>query len=198
MDTDNRLLKKEILKKRASKSIWERKEASDKICVRLMQMEAYKKAGRIFAFVPFGSEVDITPVLYHALLEGKKLFLPKIMDENTMEFFETKDMLALKEGYHGILEPDSMKEPYYRQENSHFTDDFEQELMLTPGSIFDKTGNRMGYGKGFYDKFFARMKPESFYKIGICFSCQIVEQLHGQKETDILVDRVLCEQGFVK
>ena len=106
----------------------------------------------ILGFASCGSEIDTRELLQEALRLGKRLFLPKVTGEEQaqMRFFRVRRLEELKEGYKGILEPSESCEEYIYSEA-----EAPNTLMLMPGAAFDSYRNRIGYGKGFYDRFLA-------------------------------------------
>ena len=117
---------------------------------------------------------------------GKKVFVPKIMacDQNgqnvqTMEFFQIFSLEDLKEGYKGIQEPEGNTDRYvYREEEAKKT------LLLMPGVGFDPLRRRLGYGKGFYDRFLEDKEALWTRSIAIGHVCQMAEEL-PEEERDV-------------
>ncbi len=117
---------------------------------------------------------------------GKKVLLPVVVDDKHMILREYTGPQDLKEGAFHIMEPIGKLYP----ENQYP----DIELGIIPGMSFDYRGNRLGRGKGFYDRFLQQAK--GMYKIGICFDFQLWEGNHSQpfiptEETDIQMDEVI-------
>ena len=70
--------------------------------------------------------------------------------------------------------------------------DFENSVIIVPGLMFDKELNRLGYGKGYYDKY---LKSKNIYKIGLCYSCNLIDSLEIE-EHDIKMDLVITEERW--
>ena len=70
-------------------------------------------------------------------------------------------------------------------------------MMILPGSAFDKSGNRAGYGKGYYDRYLEDCH-NNITKVGVCFSIQMLKQLPDVKSTDIPMDYVINEENTVR
>lgn len=139
-----------------------RNQCSGQICEKLAQNELFLQAEYICFYAPLGSEVDVWPLWERARALGKHTAFPKVFGD-TMRFFEVTDRGQLAEGCFHVLEPD--------------TDQCEEVskkgiLVLTPGLMFDETGNRCGYGRGYYDRFFAT-HPDAV-SIGIAFEQQVL------------------------
>lgn len=168
---EKRILRKEILTKRASISTERRKLADMVIADRIIGHQWFYKAEVLLGFVNYDSEISTKEILEEALLKGKKLFLPKVEGEN-MVFYRIYSLDDLAEGYKGILEPTGETEVF---QYALYTE--KRLLLLMPGVAFDIYGNRMGYGKGFYDRFLADKELLQTYSIGIGYKCQQVEHL---------------------
>jgi 5-formyltetrahydrofolate cyclo-ligase len=103
-----------------------------------------------------------------------------------MEFYRINSLEELQAGYRGILEPSGETEKFlFRPGNADKT------LMLMPGVAFDSYRNRIGYGKGFYDRYLADKEELQLHTIGIGFSCQLVDEIPAQ-EGDIKPYQVIC------
>ena len=96
-----------------------------------------------------------------------------------MNFYYIKSLEELKSGYFGILEPVS----------NDLVTDFSNCVCITPGICFDLNGNRIGYGKGFYDKFFNEV---DIYKIGLCYKKCLVRKIDANK-FDKTVEKVITD-----
>ena len=138
---------------------------------------AYREADTIYGYLPYNQEVRTVPMLGRALLEGKRVAVPKVYGEE-MRFIYLADLSKVAKGYGGIPEP---IEDGPVAEDAH-------ALVLMPGLAFDRQGHRIGYGGGFYDKFLAR-EPEH-PTIALCYDFQLLPELETE-EFDIPVDTVL-------
>ena len=168
MDSDNgKILKQKIRKKykklREQMLADQVKTASAKVCERILNADLYQNARCIYAYYPLGNEVDIRAVAEDALRSGKRVAFPKVFGE-TMRFFEVKGLEQLAPGTFGVMEPEE-----------DLPADWETPLVLTPGVAFDRDGNRMGYGKGYYDRYFA--ERSGAVMIGVAYELQIAERI---------------------
>ena len=139
-------------------------------------------------FVSFKDEVETHQLIKDALAQGKKIYVPYIIrPEKVMVPAEVLDFEEdLVPGYYDILAP--------REDNLRIKDKSEIDLVVTPGVIFDEQGYRIGYGAGFYDKFFSLLNPD-VPKIAIAFSLQQTKEL-PKDEFDIPVDKLITEKGI--
>jgi len=146
----------------------------------------YKNADRILFYYPLGNEVSLLPVIEDALSAGKHVAFPRVSGD-IMDFYEVSDPGQLREGSFHVMEPvvRNGQEPV-RWENG---------LCFVPGVAFDRSGTRFGYGKGFYDKYFAR--KSGILLTGCTYECQIAETLPAG-EWDRRMDALACESGILK
>lgn len=177
-------IRRSSLKKRRELSPAVRKEYSRIITERVLCHPFFQCADEVFCYVPFREEVDTTEILKAAWNSGKQVAVPRVLGEHRMEFYQIRSMEELETGYQGILEP---------KKACRLTDAAQtvRAVMLLPGAAFDRRGNRIGYGKGFYDRYLQK-NPE-FYKIGLAFSNQCVEIIPAEKR-DVCMDVVITEQ----
>lgn len=137
----------------------------------------YRDAETIYGYLPYNQEVRTVPILQQALLDGKKVAVPKVYDD-TMRFIYLEDLSAVAPSNMGIPEPVA-DEPVASDETA---------LVLMPGLAFDPQGNRMGYGGGFYDKFLADQPNHP--TVALCYAFQMVDEIPTD-EYDIPVNCVL-------
>ena len=108
-----------------------------------------------------------------------------------MEFYQLKNHLPYEQqvvrGNYGIREPITGLSKY---------EDSAKTLVIVPGLAFTRTGQRLGRGKGFYDRFLAQLNPQQFVFMGVCYQCQILEQIPTE-ETDIQLDFLLTSEELV-
>lgn len=170
-----------------------RSEVADKadkdnsICRAFLDSKIYKAADEILCYCSFGSEIDTAKIISAALRDGKKLFLPKCTDKNgSMLFYRVINTDNLVKGTYGISEPDTeICEPAYN---------FENALCVVPGLSFDRNGHRLGYGKGYYDRFLEKFTIKS---AGLCYNNLISDSLPAEKY-DLPVDYIFTETEVIK
>lgn len=134
------------------------------------------KNSTILLYVSFNDEVD-TLKLINYFLTRNKVAVPKVINDK-MDFYYINSINDLKPGYFGILEPITNKKVV----------SFDNSICIVPGICFDINNYRIGYGKGFYDKFLCNKK--CIYKIGLAFKECIVEDTFHD-EFDIQLDEVI-------
>ena len=148
----------------------------------------YEQCEELFCFVSFGSEVDTHPIILQALQDKKKVYLPRIDVDTGMEFYQIDNLEGLQSSNFGVPEP--LPDPTRRYLQNEIWQTMINRLMVLPGLAFDLQGNRIGYGAGYYDKFFGKYVGLSFYKLAICYDFQIVEEIKAE-EYDIKADAIL-------
>lgn len=185
MITSKAEIRKVVLKRRNDLSQEERKKAAFLLTERILGHQWYYLSDTVLAFVPYGSEIDISEILQDALAKGKKLYLPKVEGDD-MFFYRVESLADLEEGFKGIREPKGDTEVFaYREETA------DKVLMLMPGAAFDTLRNRIGYGKGFYDRYLQGKAALQLRTISVGFSCQMVEEIPAE-ELDIRPYQVIC------
>lgn len=155
-------VRKSALKRRDELEPAWRLETSQKIIKKILDLERYRKAEIILSYSSIRSEVE-TELLNRMVLEqGKCLYLPKTDPiEKQMHFYKVDDLASLHEGYQGILEPEETMplEELFSEEKENLDGKETSDgrfLMVMPGAGFDRKGNRMGYGGGYYDRYLRR------------------------------------------
>lgn len=181
------VIRKEKKTKRDALSVEEHRKLSHQICEALWQLPLLQEAQKVYCYAPVGSEVDIWELTERLWAAGKRLAFPRVLAGAVpdMAFFEVKSRRELTEGAFHVPEPMADgREPV----------DWKGALVLVPGVAFDRAGFRCGYGKGYYDRYFASY-PE-LVRVGVAFECQLSEELSGCCEkTDVCLDDVQTENG---
>jgi 5-formyltetrahydrofolate cyclo-ligase len=157
-----------------------RKEAEEMACSILLSKT--KHHTNILSFAPLPLEINLSN-LNKRLSREKNLYLPKVIN-NQLEFFLVKDLEKelSKNTPFSIWEPIITKCPSLKNLDII-------TFAIIPGLAFDKINTRLGYGKGFYDKFLAKM--ENCYTLGIGFKEQYYEGLLPKEQNDIPMDEIL-------
>ncbi len=135
---------------------------SNTVCEKLMQHERYIRASRIMLYAALWDEVNLELVLHDALASGKTVVYPTVVGDDIIPV-EIKSDTVWEVGDFGIMEPQA----------EEYTGGF--DTIVVPGVAFDKRGNRLGRGKGYYDRFLS--KHEGSYRLGVCFDFQVVEEV---------------------
>lgn len=149
---------------------------------RYLQQQSDLKSRGVYGYYPHGKEVSFMELYTWLLKEQIPLAFPRVSGD-TMEFYQVTSMEDFMEGAFHIMEP---------AENCRQAD-FEQAFCLVPGTVFDLTGNRYGYGKGYYDRYFDIHKE--LYRIGAAYNMQVEENIPAEK-TDVKMQILVTEKNF--
>ena len=148
---------------------------------RFLNSEFYKQCDELLIYVSFDIEVGTLDIISTALNE-KTVYCPRcVAGTNIMEFYRVKGFNDLSEGSYGILEPCTGEAP---------VESFgKNALCVVPGLSFDEKGYRLGFGKGYYDRFLSEFDSIS---VGLCYESCLSEALPTDK-FDICVDHLITE-----
>ena len=171
--------RKFIKEKKRALSKEEILDLSKKLSLKFFELPCYKECSMLLCYLSYNQEIETRFIIERALSDGKTLAVPKVTGEGEMEFhLYDKDDIAL--GYQGIPEP-SGKTAVVAPTDA---------VMLMPGLAFDKTGNRIGYGGGFYDRYLSRASSQ-IVTVELAYDFQILENLEVEefdKKVDIIIN----------
>lgn len=170
-----------IREKRELLSSFEVRETSERITEVLLGSSYFQKAETVMSYMSFKNEVDTHEINSTVLRAGKKLLLPRTVGKEKMEAVEYRK--GLQRGAMGIEEP--IGEKYIGK----------IDLIIVPGVAFDKEGNRIGFGRGYYDRFLEDY-PDSM-KISLAYDFQMVERIEAE-EHDKKVDIIFLKNNLIE
>jgi 5-formyltetrahydrofolate cyclo-ligase len=163
-----------------------RHQRSKKICETAKALVSFRHAEIILLYFPIKSEIDILPLFYYALENGKKVAFPKCdKEDRTMKFHFVKSLDQLEKGAYGIMEPKEECEVYDPENHSGVA------VCYVPGLAFDVGGYRLGYGKGYYDKFMYKFNGST---IGVIYDEFILPSL-PRGRFDLHCDIMITQSG---
>ena len=140
------------------------------------------------SYVNIGKEVNTRNIIERLLLDEKKVSVPICVTETTeLIASQIYDMAELTSSQFGLLEP---KADFIRKLNPK-----EIEVVLVPGLAFDRRGNRLGYGKGYYDGFLIKLSPNAL-KIGLAYNFQLMDEVPIDNH-DIPLDIIITEKEII-
>ena len=174
-----------MLKIRNALTQEERDRAAHLLTERILGHPWFQASDAILCYADYGSEISTKGLILEALSAGKTVFLPRVEGEE-MAFYRISGLSELVHGYKGIPEPEGNTEKYFGEAQAA-----ERTLLVMPGVAFDRNRNRIGYGKGFYDRFLADNPGLQRRSIAVGFQCQMAEELPAE-ETDIRPCQVIC------
>jgi 5-formyltetrahydrofolate cyclo-ligase len=160
----------------------EEKSFSDEIIFnKLIKLDLFKKCECVFTYVSTSTEVDTKSIIEYSLMKGKTVAVPRCeKDGNGMRFYRISSLNDLEKGTYNILEPNRF---CIEQK------DFKNALCIVPGLVFDKNGYRVGYGKGYFDRFLSENDIKS---VGLCRKDFITDSIPVE-DFDKAVDLVLTD-----
>ena len=162
--TNNSKVRSKILKKRLRLTQEEINDGSKRIANILEVVINRLGIKDILCFYPLKKEVNLLALYDKLLKRGYNLFFPVTYEED-IKFYKVNDLNGFKKGKFNVSEPINRDVMFLDKE----------ALVICPGLAFDKKNNRIGYGKGYYDRFL--QKHKSTTPVGVCFGFQIVDNL---------------------
>lgn len=156
----------------------------------LLDSMSVRYSGKILAYASLAGEVETMEFCRKVLACGRELYLPKSYPGGILRFFAVGSLEDLQKGAFGVLEPEE------RVEKAYVPSLQKPDLCLVPGICFDVYGYRIGYGKGYYDRFLANFTGVS---MGLAYeACVCRDALPIEKRTDKPVDFIVTEKGINK
>lgn len=180
---DKARLREELKRRRAALTAEQRADRDARIEARLAGIDALHEARTVFAFVSYASEVHTHGIIHRLLDAGKTVVVPSIVDRWTMVARRIERWSDLEPGKLGILAP-ARGAPH----------DGPVDVALTPGLGFTLAGARIGYGAGYYDKWFAAHPVKR--RIALAYELQLVDEL-PLEPTDVPVDLIVTEARII-
>lgn len=173
-----------MTKQELRKMIRQRKQqhSVDESSAFISQLKAnshFLHAQTLLLYSALPDEVPTQTLIDELVAQGKTVLLPRVVSDTDMELRRYSGPADLQQGAFGIMEPTG----------ELFTDYAAIDVAIIPGMAFDDEGHRLGRGKGYYDRFLAKLSPTT-YKIGLCFSWQRVDHVPTD-DHDIPMDEVI-------
>ncbi len=189
---EKKILRKRILDIRNSMLQDEKKKKDNTIRNKFLESDYYKASQNIFIYVSYSSEIDTIEIINKALIDGKRIFVPRTVFKNKlMDAVRIYSLDNMKKDRYGILEPG--------QESSCINPD-KLDLIVVPGVAFDREGGRTGYGAGYYDRYFKKISDErkkEIKKVALAYDFQIVDKVPMDKQ-DVRIDCIITEREIIK
>lgn len=179
-------IRKRILEVRKALTDEEAASKSEAIIQKVIKTPEYEEADNVLLYADYNREVMTRGIFEDALLHKKRVYFPKADNlTNRMEFYQVASVRQLERGYMGIPEPQEDIRLRYRFKPR------EDTLIIMPGVAFDISGYRIGYGKGFYDRFLVNRRQLS--TMALAYACQIVDEIPRDSH-DIKMDKIVTEE----
>jgi 5-formyltetrahydrofolate cyclo-ligase len=182
-----RTLRQQILARRRALSPANWRASSKLAQGRLVSLPEFTRAECIALYAPAHNETDTAEILAAAFLAGKRVLYPAVCDDR-MVFRQVDGLECLAAGCFGILEPCPTG-------NDHQAD--EADLIIVPGVVFDLSGHRIGYGKGFYDRFLEHPGRKG-HLIGLCHDFQLIDGPIPAEAHDIRMELVVTDRRIIR
>ena len=175
-------LRKEMRAKRASMSKEDRDIASHNIVSRLLNNPIYQESNIIMSYVSMPEEIQLKELFDHAFAHDKTLAIPLIIGRGTMRPVFLPTMKDLEVGDFGILT--------VRQDKRQFVDFNDIDCIIVPGAAFDRSGNRLGLGGGYYDRFLKH--ADTANRVALAFDYQLFDTIPSENH-DAKMDLIITE-----
>lgn len=181
-------IRKRILNLRNSIPLNECSNKSMAVMQNILSLSQIQTAEYILCYASYKSEVKTGKLMEEFIKRGKQIYLPRVSGEE-MDFYHISSPMDLTEGYKGIPEPSIRCTDVFTKEI--WNENKEHVVMLIPGAAFSETGARIGYGKGYYDRYLERIPCKE--RIALCYEMQIVKDIPVD-EHDIPVSVIVTEE----
>lgn len=168
------------------KAVNNKSELDKAVYENFISLDCYKFAGTVLCYMSLNNETDTKLIVKRILSDGKKLALPRCVDDKgNMKFYTVNSLDEVKTGSFGILEPDTVL--------CSELNDFSDSIIIVPGLCFDKNGYRLGYGKGYYDRF---LKNYPFISVGLCYNSFIKKEI-PRNDYDVSLDIIVTDTKVI-
>jgi 5-formyltetrahydrofolate cyclo-ligase len=164
-----RLIRTRFLTERRERQLESCINSSAEIQRRLLRSELFHRAGCLSLYSAIHNEVQTDTVFARAFEAGKTLAYPRVKNDG-LEFVDVQSLTELAVGAFGVLEPQGAK----------LVPVEELDIVVVPGVAFDRTGHRLGYGRGFYDRALSACRKDSV-KVGFAYDSQLLDELPSAK-----------------
>ena len=189
-------IRKRMIQLRMQQAPSDARRKSERIAVHLLASPLFSNARTVLAYATTRSEVQTLAILEKAISHpAKTLSLPRVTDPAAlaMDAYRVTSLRDLVPGSFGIPEPVPAR--------AALVEPGTIDLVLVPGLAFDRSGHRLGYGKGFYDVYLKRLRKSSqnsskAIAVGVCFAFQLAALVPADAH-DVAVDYVVTEDGLL-
>jgi len=181
-----RSLRQQILARRRALSHDQWLASSELAQQRLMALEQFSGAKCIALYAPAHKETDTAAILEAAFAAGKRVLYPAVCGAR-MVFRQVEELGNLAKGSFGILDPCPTGIDHHADE---------PDLIIVPGVAFDTNGHRIGYGKGYYDRFL-RHPGRKAHLVGLCHDFQLIDGPIPAEEHDIRMELIVTDRRII-
>ena len=184
---DKKKTRQRVLQQRRAFSATEKTPAEQRMLKFLQSWEIFRQAKTIHIFISKTDEPDTVPIIECAWESGKTVAVPCVVPDS-FELFHSqlKSFEDLSSGALGVLEPSPEGRIAMNPESF--------DLVIIPGVAFDRQGGRLGYGKGYYDRF---LEQTAAFRLALAFNFQVLEKVPTEKH-DVPMNGILTESGIIE
>ncbi len=184
---EKKKLRKELLALRSEIIGEERKKAEDAVVSKLLSLASFRFAETVLLYHPIKGEINVLPIAEAAIRAGKQVAFPLCDTESsTMTYHIVSDLSDLKTGSYGIPEPSNELPLYLPSKDKN-------DLIIIPAVCFDRQGYRIGYGKGYYDRY---LNDFGGTAVGVTFD-KLLRQSVPRGRFDKHVSLIVTEKGAI-
>jgi len=179
-------LRRHLLARRAMLTPAEIAQYSTVIAAHVCALPSFGVSHTVMVYMALPQEVQTMPIITQARQAQKRVTVPVIRGQGLVAVALSEPPTQLRRGRFGILEPCGPQRVIHPQEIG---------CIAVPGIAFDTRGGRLGFGKGYYDRFL-RQLPATTYRCGLAFGIQVVPCV-PQAPHDICMHGIVTEQGCI-
>lgn len=184
---DKKKIRQTVLKQRRAMSASWKTQAELQMLKLLQSWDVFSNAGSVHIFISKSDEPNTSPIIEFGWKSGKQIGVPCVLPD-TPELFHSQlnSFKDLRSGALGVLEPSPERRVALIPEIF--------DLVIVPGVAFDRQGGRLGYGKGYYDRF---LKQTCAFRLALAFDFQVLEGVPTEKH-DVPMNGILTESGIIE
>lgn len=183
---DKKILRKRLIEKRKSLDKVEKAKWDKIISEKIINSDCFKKAEQVLVFSSTDDEFDTRYIIERCRESYKRVFYPRCIDKDgNMSFFKVDSVGDLTFGSFGILEPKETCKKYIPQDN---------DLVIVPCISADRQKNRIGYGKGYYDRF---LKDFNGVSVSPCYDILLEDEIPTDKY-DMQINIIVTDKEVIQ
>lgn len=182
-------IRKQMLEIRNKMEASDVESFSRSIFERLVESRLLPDASHVMVYLDFRNEVRTDPIIRYCLENSKNVYVPICVPEtHELVISRVTSFDDLESGFYGIREP--------KKSSLRLSDSSVLDLVLIPGTAFDLSGNRIGFGAGYYDRFLKRLSPAA-KKVALAYSFQVIDSVPAD-QYDVPVDYIATEKEIIR
>jgi len=181
-----RALRRAVIERRDALDPADRAARSERIAERVLGLPELGGADTVMGFWSFGSEVETAPLLERLHAAGTRVVLPRVEGDHVVAVVYGRGDEVVAASF-GAMEPTG----------AEVVEPVDIDVVIVPGVAFDRSGHRVGYGGGFYDRFLPRTRP-GVPGVAVAFADQIVDEPVPRGAFDLPVDAIVTEDEVIR